>query len=90
MRGGSQFTRGSHKPPRASHGRDATVIVCGFTAGGSGTASSEAITMNAPRTQTMYDFDLIPACVPTSMIKDFERCNSAKSQETVSPAEGSP
>ena len=82
MQDRSQSKRGSHKPPRASHGRDATLIVCGFTAGGSGTASSEAITMNAPRTQTMYDFDFIPACAPTSMITDFQRCNSAKWQET--------
>jgi hypothetical protein len=56
----SLFKRGSYKPPRASHGRYATLTVCGLTAGGSGTASSEAITMNAPRTQTMHELDFIP------------------------------
>lgn len=27
-------------------------------------ASSEAITINAPRTQIVHDFDFIPACAP--------------------------
>ena len=60
----SEFKRRSHKPPRAPHRREATLTVCGFTAGGSGMASSEAITINAPRTQIMHDFDFIPACAP--------------------------
>jgi len=36
-----------------------TLTACGFTAGGSGTVSTEAITINAPRTQIVYDFDFI-------------------------------
>ena len=38
--------------------------MCGFTAGGSGIVSTEAIASNAPRTQIMPDFDLIPTCAP--------------------------
>jgi hypothetical protein len=38
--------------------------VCGFTAGGSGTVSTEAIAISAPRTQVRYGFDFIPACAP--------------------------
>ncbi len=64
MQDQSQFKRRSHKPPGASHRREATLIVCGFTAGGSGTASSEAITINAPKNQIVHDFDFIPACAP--------------------------
>jgi hypothetical protein len=37
--------------------------VRGFTFGGSGTASTEAIAISAPRTHTMGEFDFIPACV---------------------------
>ena len=34
----------------------------GFTAGGSGTVSTEAIASNKPRTQIKHDLDFIPAC----------------------------
>jgi hypothetical protein len=33
--------------------------VCEFTAGGSGMVSTEAITIKAPRTQIMHDFNFI-------------------------------
>jgi hypothetical protein len=38
-----------------------TLTACGFTAGGSGTVSTEAITINAPRTQIVH-FDFISLC----------------------------
>ncbi len=38
--------------------------MCGFTAGGSGTLSIEATTINAPRTQIMHDFDFMLAYAP--------------------------
>jgi len=40
--------------------------VRGFTAGGSGTVSTEAIASNRPRTQIMHDRDFIPACTQVS------------------------
>jgi hypothetical protein len=60
----SEFKRRSHTPPRASHRREATLTVRGFTAGGSGMVSTETITINRPRTQIMHDFDFIPALCP--------------------------
>jgi len=35
--------------------------------------SSEAITMNAPRTQIVHDFDFIPACAPNVNDNGFPR-----------------
>jgi hypothetical protein len=54
----------SHKAPRASQREETMLALCGFTAGGSGTASSEAITITAPRTAAMHNFDFIPAWAP--------------------------
>jgi hypothetical protein len=67
----SEFKRRSHKQPRASHRREATLTVSGFTAGGSGMVSTEAITINTPRTQIMHDLDFIPACVPNVNDNNF-------------------
>ena len=74
----SEFNSRSHTGPRASHMREATLTVYGFTAGGSGMASVKAITVNAARTQIMHDCDFIAACAPNLMIMDFQCCNSAK------------
>jgi hypothetical protein len=54
---------GAHtRRPPASHRREVTLTVRGFTPGGSGTASTDAIAISAPRTHTMGEFDFIPAC----------------------------
>jgi hypothetical protein len=45
----------------ASHSREATLTAREFTAGGSGTVSTEAIAKKKPRIQTMHGFDFIPA-----------------------------
>jgi hypothetical protein len=59
--GQSKFNRRSHTSPRASH-TEAAITERGFTAGGSGMVSTEAIASNRPRTQIMHDLDFIPAC----------------------------
>ena len=61
MQDQSEFKRRSHTPPRASRRREATLNVCGFTAGGSGMVSTEAIPINRPRNQITHAFDFIPA-----------------------------
>jgi hypothetical protein len=76
-----EFNRRSHTSLCASH-REATLTEPGFTAGGSGTVSTEAIASNRPRTQIMHDLDFIPACTRLPMITDFQRRNSARWQET--------
>jgi hypothetical protein len=57
----SEVTRRSCTSPGASHSWEATPTARAFTAGGSGTASTEAIASNRPRTQIMHDLDFIPA-----------------------------
>jgi len=77
--GQSKFNRPSHTSPRASHW-ETTATVRGFTAGGSGTVSTEAIASNRPRTQIVHDFDFIPACTRVSIITDFSAvfCEGAR------------
>ena len=61
MQADSQAKRCSRKPPTNSRRQDAfTFTVCGVTAGGSGTASMEAATINTLNTNTMYEMDFIP------------------------------
>jgi hypothetical protein len=57
----SQSTHGSPEPPWFRRMRDVTLTVWGFTAGGSGTASTEAITINATSTQIVHETVFIPA-----------------------------
>ena len=80
-----EFNRRSHAWPRASLS-EATLTERGFTAGGSGTVSTEAIASNRPRTQMMHDLDFIPARTRVSMITDFQCRNSARWQETSFPS----
>jgi hypothetical protein len=77
--GESKFNRPSHTSPRASHW-ETTATVRGFTAGGSGTVSTEAMASNRPRTQIVHDFDFIPACTRVSIITDFSAvfCEGAR------------
>src|SRR5690242_8395914 len=57
----SQVKRGSRKPPTNSRRQGAfTFKACGDTAGGSGTASMEAATINTLNTTTTYETDFIP------------------------------
>lgn len=49
----------------------ATPTVRGFTAGGSGTVSTEAIASNSPRTQIMHELNFIPALHHVLMITEF-------------------
>jgi hypothetical protein len=76
----SEFKRRSHTPPRASRRQDATLTVCGFTAGGSGMVSTEAIPINRPRNQIAHAFDLIPL-PQIIMITDSQRCNSRRGKK---------
>jgi hypothetical protein len=64
VHGESQSKRCSQKPPWFSCRRELTLTVCGFTAGGSGVASREAITINAPSTHIVHETNFIPACAP--------------------------
>jgi hypothetical protein len=57
----SEFNRRSCTSPHMSQRVDATPTARGFTAGGSGAASTEAIANNRPRTQIKHDLDFIPA-----------------------------
>jgi hypothetical protein len=57
----SNVNHKSRKHLGASHSREATLTAREFTAGGSGTVSTEAIAKKRPRIQIMHGFDLIPA-----------------------------
>jgi hypothetical protein len=72
-----QLRRGSLKPPRISHWREVTLTVWGVTAGGSGMASTEAITITTPSIHAAYEINFIPAYVPNVMITNLQRCNPA-------------
>src|SRR6266850_1718945 len=50
-----------------------TLNACGFTAGGSGTVSSEAITISAPSTHTVHEIDFIPTRAPNVNDNGFPR-----------------
>ena len=58
---GSNVNQQSCRHLGASHSREATLTAREFTAGGSGTVSTEAIAKKRPRTQIMHGFDFIPA-----------------------------
>jgi len=64
----------------ATDRREATLVVRGFTAGGSGTVSTEAIASNRPRTQIMPDLDFIPASpsINDNRISTFYFCAEEK------------
>ena len=66
MLGELQSRRGSQTPPRISHWREVTLTVCGVTAGGSGMASTEAITITAPSIHTVHEINFISACAPNT------------------------
>jgi hypothetical protein len=61
---GSELNQRSCASPRASPRRVATLTVPGFTAGGSGTVSAEAIASHRPRTEIMHDLDFISCLHP--------------------------
>jgi hypothetical protein len=50
-----------------------TFTACGDTAGGSGTVSSEAITIRAASTHIVHEIDFIAACVPNVNDNGFPR-----------------
>jgi hypothetical protein len=60
----SQSTRGSQEPSSLTQMRFVTLTMWGLTAGGSGTASREAITINAPSNQIVHETTFIPAGAP--------------------------
>jgi hypothetical protein len=74
------FNQRSCTSPCTSDRREATLVVRGFTAGGSGTVSTEAIASNSPRTQIMPDLDFIPASpsINDNRISAFYFCAEEK------------
>lgn len=75
------FNQRSCTSTRALRTREAVLDAGRFTAGGSGTASTEAIANSRPRTQIVNDPGFILACTRASMITEVE--TSAKGHETV-------
>ena len=70
----SQSTRGSQEPPCFTQMSAVTLIVWGLSAGGSGTASREAITINATSTPIVHETDFIPAGAPDGNDNVFPPC----------------
>ena len=70
----SQSTRGSQEPPCFTQMRVVTLTVWGLTAGGSGTASREAITINATSNQIVHETNFIPAGAPDGNDNVFPPC----------------
>ena len=80
----SAFNQRSCTSARTSERTKATPTAPGFTAGGSGTGSTEAIASNRPRAQNMHDLNFIPELHQDTNDKPNFRCRTfEKSQETV-------